>query len=66
MWLAELSSITADFLVPLQNHYLTTVCTLQADLTVEESVSGIMKVLCNLSEKQHGMLVTWEGNVLPW
>ncbi|CAI5782017.1 Uncharacterized protein PODLI_1B002370 [Podarcis lilfordi] len=38
----------------------------QADLTVEESVSGIMKVLCNLSEKQHGVLVTWEGNVLPW
>ncbi|XP_060110065.1 C-signal-like [Heteronotia binoei] len=38
----------------------------QADITVEESVKGIMKVLCNLSEKQHGVLVTWEGNVLPW
>ncbi|XP_062996937.1 C-signal-like [Elgaria multicarinata webbii] len=38
----------------------------QADLTVEESVSGIMNVLCNLSEKHHGSLVTWEGNTLPW
>ncbi|XP_048372183.1 C-factor-like [Sphaerodactylus townsendi] len=38
----------------------------QADLTVEESVNGIMNVLCNLSEKQHGVLVTWEGKVLPW
>ncbi|XP_053127518.1 C-factor-like isoform X1 [Hemicordylus capensis] len=38
----------------------------QADLTVEESVNGIMKTLCSLSEKQHGILVTWEGNVLPW
>nr|XP_056718508.1 C-factor-like [Euleptes europaea] len=38
----------------------------QADLTVEESVDGIMKVLCNLSEKEHGVLVSWEGKVLPW
>ncbi|XP_077166354.1 C-signal-like [Paroedura picta] len=38
----------------------------QADLTVEESVNGIMKVLCNLCEKQHGVLITWEGKVLPW
>ncbi|KAL8194589.1 UNVERIFIED_CONTAM: hypothetical protein K2H54_025546 [Gekko kuhli] len=38
----------------------------QADITVGESVDGIMKVLCNISEKQHGVLVTWEGNVLPW
>ncbi|XP_067386268.1 C-signal-like [Emydura macquarii macquarii] len=38
----------------------------EADLTVEESVSGIMKVLCNLSEKHHGVLVSWEGNTLPW
>uniref|UniRef100_A0A8D0B9W2 C-factor-like n=1 Tax=Salvator merianae TaxID=96440 RepID=A0A8D0B9W2_SALMN len=38
----------------------------QADLTVEESVNGIMKVLCSLSEKQHGVLVTWEGKTLPW
>uniref|UniRef100_A0A8C8RG82 C-factor-like n=1 Tax=Pelusios castaneus TaxID=367368 RepID=A0A8C8RG82_9SAUR len=36
------------------------------DLTVDESVSGIMKVLCNLSEEHHGILVTWEGNTLPW
>uniref|UniRef100_A0A8C8RFS0 C-factor n=1 Tax=Pelusios castaneus TaxID=367368 RepID=A0A8C8RFS0_9SAUR len=38
----------------------------EADLTVDESVSGIMKVLCNLSEEHHGILVTWEGNTLPW
>ncbi|XP_042293979.1 C-factor-like [Sceloporus undulatus] len=38
----------------------------KADLTVEESVKGIMDVLCNLSEKQHGILVTWEGKTLPW
>nr|XP_025035873.1 short chain dehydrogenase gsfK-like [Pelodiscus sinensis] len=39
---------------------------LQADLTVDESVSGLMKMLCNLSEKHHGALLTWEGNTLPW
>ncbi|XP_066493335.1 C-signal-like [Tiliqua scincoides] len=38
----------------------------QADLTVEESVTGIMNVLCNLSEKHHGILLTWEGKTLPW
>ncbi|XP_074864952.1 C-signal-like [Carettochelys insculpta] len=38
----------------------------QADLTVEESVRGLMKVLCKLSEEHHGTLVTWEGNTLPW
>ncbi|KAJ6666153.1 hypothetical protein lerEdw1_001057 [Lerista edwardsae] len=38
----------------------------QADLTVEESVTGIMNVLCNLSEKHHGVLLTWEGKQLPW
>lgn len=38
----------------------------QADLTVDESVSGLMKMLCNLSEKHHGALLTWEGNTLPW
>ncbi|XP_061450385.1 C-signal-like [Rhineura floridana] len=38
----------------------------QGNLTVKESVSGIMNVLCNLSEKEHGILVTWEGKTLPW
>ncbi|KAH0619406.1 hypothetical protein JD844_000018 [Phrynosoma platyrhinos] len=38
----------------------------KADLTVEESVKGIMDVICNLSDKQHGILVTWEGKTLPW
>ncbi|XP_003229926.1 C-signal [Anolis carolinensis] len=38
----------------------------QADLTVEESVAGILEVLSSLSEKHHGILVTWEGKTLPW
>ncbi|XP_032648152.1 C-signal-like [Chelonoidis abingdonii] len=38
----------------------------QADLTVDESVSGLMKVICDLSEKHHGVLLSWEGNTLPW
>nr|XP_060644392.1 C-signal-like [Anolis sagrei ordinatus] len=38
----------------------------EADLTVEESVAGILGVLRGLSEKHHGALVTWEGKALPW
>ncbi|XP_065423834.1 C-signal-like isoform X1 [Chrysemys picta bellii] len=38
----------------------------QADLTVDESVSGLIKVICELSEKHHGVLMSWEGNTLPW
>nr|XP_020653593.1 uncharacterized protein LOC110081326 [Pogona vitticeps] len=38
----------------------------QAPLTVEESVAGIMTVLGNLSEKEHGTLLSWEGETLPW
>ncbi|XP_019344546.1 uncharacterized protein LOC102570910 isoform X2 [Alligator mississippiensis] len=38
----------------------------KADLTVDESVNGIMKVLCNLSEKHHGILLNWEGKTVPW
>nr|XP_033798782.1 C-factor-like isoform X2 [Geotrypetes seraphini] len=38
----------------------------QAPLTVDESVHGILKVLCALSEKHNGILVDWEGNTIPW
>ncbi|XP_073514423.1 C-signal-like [Phyllobates terribilis] len=38
----------------------------RAPLTTHESVTGIMDVLSSLSEKQNGLLVTWEGNVVPW
>ncbi|XP_068117891.1 C-signal-like [Hyperolius riggenbachi] len=38
----------------------------QAPLTVEKSVNGIVKVLNNLSEKDSGILVDWEGNTIPW
>ncbi|XP_067327015.1 C-signal-like isoform X1 [Anolis sagrei] len=38
----------------------------KADLTVEESIAGILDVLSGLSEKHHGTLVTWEGKALPW
>ncbi|XP_068116042.1 C-signal-like [Hyperolius riggenbachi] len=38
----------------------------QAHLTVQQSVSGIVKVLTNLSEKHSGILVDWEGNTIPW
>ncbi|XP_030059507.1 uncharacterized protein LOC115470455 [Microcaecilia unicolor] len=38
----------------------------EAPLSVEESVKGILKVLCNLTEKQNGILLDWEGNTIPW
>ncbi|XP_073434526.1 C-signal-like [Dendrobates tinctorius] len=37
-----------------------------APLTVDKSVEGIVKVLCSLSEKHSGLLMDWEGNVVPW
>ncbi|KAM3919786.1 C-signal-like [Leptodactylus fuscus] len=37
-----------------------------AHLTVEESVKGILKVLDSLTEKHFGILIDWEGNVIPW
>ncbi|XP_018428098.1 PREDICTED: uncharacterized protein LOC108800614 [Nanorana parkeri] len=37
-----------------------------APLSVDQSVKGIIKVLDNLSEKHSGILVDWEGNVIPW
>ncbi|XP_073434519.1 C-signal-like isoform X2 [Dendrobates tinctorius] len=38
----------------------------RAPLTTHESATGIMEVLGSLSEKQNGLLVSWEGNVIPW
>ncbi|XP_077143405.1 C-signal-like [Ranitomeya variabilis] len=38
----------------------------RAPLTTHESATGIMEVLYSLSEKQNGLLVSWEGNVIPW
>ncbi|XP_069821397.1 C-signal-like [Dendropsophus ebraccatus] len=37
-----------------------------APLTVEQSVQGILKVLDSLSEKHSGILIGWDGNVIPW
>ncbi|XP_069821369.1 C-signal-like [Dendropsophus ebraccatus] len=38
----------------------------EAPLTVEQSVQGILQVLDSLSEKHSGILINWEGNVMPW
>ncbi|XP_069812088.1 C-signal-like [Dendropsophus ebraccatus] len=38
----------------------------QAPLTVEQSVQGILKVLHSLSEKHSGIFISWEGKVIPW
>ncbi|CAI9546514.1 unnamed protein product [Staurois parvus] len=37
-----------------------------AHLTVDQSVKGIIKVLDKLSEKHAGILVNWEGDIVPW
>ncbi|XP_069821324.1 C-signal-like [Dendropsophus ebraccatus] len=38
----------------------------RALLTTDESTTAIMKVLGSLSEKQNGILVSWDGSVIPW
>lgn len=38
----------------------------RALLTTEESINGILNVLEDLSEKESGTLVAWDGNVIPW
>ncbi|XP_032556760.1 C-factor-like isoform X1 [Chiroxiphia lanceolata] len=35
-------------------------------LTVDASVTGMLKVLSSLSEKDTGTLLDWEGKVVPW
>ncbi|KAM7396116.1 hypothetical protein PAMP_019184 [Pampus punctatissimus] len=37
-----------------------------ADLTVEESVSGLLSVLVNLTDNDHGSFKDHRGNDLPW
>ena len=39
---------------------------LQAPLTVERSVRGILAVLASLSQDTSGAFLDWEGNSLPW
>ncbi|XP_061449996.1 C-signal-like [Rhineura floridana] len=38
----------------------------KAELAVEESVCGIIEVLCSLSEEQNGRVVDWLGRPVPW
>ncbi|XP_053555468.1 C-factor [Bombina bombina] len=38
----------------------------RALLTTDESVTGMMKVLNSLSEKQNGILMSWDGSAIPW
>lgn len=38
----------------------------QAPLTTAESVSGMIKVITSLTEKDSGTLLDWEGNNIPW
>uniref|UniRef100_A0A8V0ZQE5 C-factor-like n=1 Tax=Gallus gallus TaxID=9031 RepID=A0A8V0ZQE5_CHICK len=35
-------------------------------VTVDESVGGMLKVLSNLSEKDSGAFLNWEGKVMAW
>ena len=35
-------------------------------MTVDESVGGMLKVLSNLSEKDSGAFLNWEGKVMAW
>ncbi|XP_074838942.1 C-signal-like [Carettochelys insculpta] len=39
---------------------------IQAPVTVEASVRGMLHVLSTLCEKDNGGFVNWEGKVLPW
>lgn len=38
----------------------------QAPLTTAESISGMIKVIASLTEKDSGTLLDWEGNNIPW
>ncbi|KAM6430325.1 C-signal-like isoform 1-T1 [Liasis olivaceus] len=40
--------------------------TQQADLTVEESVQGILQVFSKLSHEHSGAFVNWKGQKIPW
>lgn len=38
----------------------------KAPLTTAESISGMMKVITSLTEKDSGTLLDWEGKNIPW
>ncbi|XP_054856518.1 C-factor-like isoform X2 [Eublepharis macularius] len=38
----------------------------EADLTVDESVRGILDVLSKLSDEHNGAFISWKGNKMPW
>lgn len=38
----------------------------QADISVEESATGILEIACNLTMYQSGHFLTWQGNKLDW
>ncbi|XP_073669381.1 C-signal-like [Paramisgurnus dabryanus] len=37
-----------------------------ADMSVEESISSVLPVICGLTEKDHGGFVSYNGETLPW
>ncbi|KAM6973507.1 C-signal [Aplochiton taeniatus] len=37
-----------------------------ADLTVEESIPGVLAVIADVKEKDHGGFIDYSGNNLPW
>ncbi|CAI5781916.1 Uncharacterized protein PODLI_1B042314 [Podarcis lilfordi] len=38
----------------------------KAELTVQESVQGIIQVLSSINEEKNSRLVDWEGRIVPW
>ncbi|XP_065154135.2 C-signal-like [Paramisgurnus dabryanus] len=36
------------------------------ELSVEESISSVLSVICGLTEKDHGEFVSYNGEILPW
>ncbi|XP_074162696.1 uncharacterized protein LOC141564285 isoform X2 [Sminthopsis crassicaudata] len=38
----------------------------KAPLQLKETIPGILNVLANLREKDHGAFLDWKGEVLPW
>lgn len=45
---------------------LKSLCVFQAQLTVEESVSGLLTVLSHLTDNDHGGFKDYRGNNIPW
>ncbi|XP_015249000.1 PREDICTED: C-factor-like [Cyprinodon variegatus] len=38
----------------------------QAPLTTQDSVAGMLDVMSTLTGRHTGLLLDWEGNVIPW